>query len=265
MLGSFFHKCAIRRIPQRKRATISLSIESLEDRTVPSTFNVVNLSDHGAGSLRQAILSANAHAGADVIDFNVAGTIRLTSGALPAITGNVDIDGTTATGFAGTPTVEIDYNHFGGLQFNPTAAGSCLRSLALINATGNGVLVLGGGNMLIVGNYIGLAFDGATAAGNTGNGLELYASSGNTIGGVSTQDRNVISANHGNGIYLFASSHNQALGNYIGTDFTGTLFRGNAGNGLLLTAGARTTSSAAMRPAETIRPTLSSSALPWVI
>ena len=239
MLGLFFNKSATRRIPRRKRTTISLSIESLEDRTVPSTFAVVNLSDHGAGSLRQAIQNANAHAGADVIDFNVAGTIRLTNCALPAIMGSVNIDGTTAPGFAGTPTVEIDFNHFGGLQFNPTSTGSALRSLSLVNATGNGVMVLRGGNMVIVGNYIGLAPDGATADGNTGNGLELYASSGNTIGGVSAQDCNVISANRSNGIDIFASSNNQVLGNYIGTDSTGTLFQGNAGNGILVTNGAR--------------------------
>src|SRR4051812_28092168 len=42
-------------------------IEALEDRTVPSTFSVVTAADNGddvspvAGSLRAAILSANAH------------------------------------------------------------------------------------------------------------------------------------------------------------------------------------------------------------
>ena len=36
----------------------------LEDRTVPSTFTVLNLADSGEGSLRQAVLDANAHPGA---------------------------------------------------------------------------------------------------------------------------------------------------------------------------------------------------------
>ena len=35
-----------------------LSVEHLEDRTVPSTFTVGNLVDSGAGSLRQAVLDA---------------------------------------------------------------------------------------------------------------------------------------------------------------------------------------------------------------
>src|SRR5580704_5904725 len=76
---------------QRKRPKLSLSIELLEDRCVPSTFSVLNLNDSGAGSLRQAILNADNQPGADLINFSVAGTIRLTSGALPAITDTVDI------------------------------------------------------------------------------------------------------------------------------------------------------------------------------
>jgi len=39
-----------------------------------TTFTVTNTNDSGAGSLRQAILDANAAAGADTIAFNVSGT-----------------------------------------------------------------------------------------------------------------------------------------------------------------------------------------------
>src|SRR5689334_11586837 len=70
----------------RKRAGAGrLSLEPLEDRTVPSTFTVLNLADGGAGSLRQAILDANANPGADLIRFVAAardGTITLTNGPL---------------------------------------------------------------------------------------------------------------------------------------------------------------------------------------
>jgi hypothetical protein len=72
-----------------------LSFERLEDRTVPSTFTVQTLADSGAGSLRQAILDANANPGADVIRFAdaaSAGTIALTGGQLN-ITDNLTIDG----------------------------------------------------------------------------------------------------------------------------------------------------------------------------
>lgn len=65
------------------------------------TFTVTNASDSGAGSLRQAILDANANAGADMINFNISGagvqTITLTS-ALPTIDETVTIDGYTQPG-----------------------------------------------------------------------------------------------------------------------------------------------------------------------
>jgi hypothetical protein len=56
----------------------------LEDRTLPSTFTVLNLADSGAGSLRAAITSANTNPGADVINFagGLSGTITLTGGQL---------------------------------------------------------------------------------------------------------------------------------------------------------------------------------------
>ena len=52
-----------------RRRAARLLLEALEDRTVPSTFTVQNLADSGPGSLRQAILAANANPGADVIRF----------------------------------------------------------------------------------------------------------------------------------------------------------------------------------------------------
>src|SRR5262245_20543466 len=80
-----------------------LTLERLEDRTTPSTFTVTNISDSGAGSLRQALLDANGHNGLDTIAFNILGTglhsIRPTS-VLPLITDAVTIDGNTQPGAA---------------------------------------------------------------------------------------------------------------------------------------------------------------------
>src|SRR5215510_6743883 len=66
----------------------------LEDRTVPSTFMVTNLSDSDPGSLRAAIMGADTTPGADVIKFahGLHGTISLTSGEL-SITDDLTIDG----------------------------------------------------------------------------------------------------------------------------------------------------------------------------
>ena len=46
-------------------------LESLEGRTLFSTYAVTNALDAGAGSLRQAMLDANKHAGLDEIQFAI--------------------------------------------------------------------------------------------------------------------------------------------------------------------------------------------------
>ena len=80
--------------PAKRAPSTRLSVEHLEDRTVPSTFTVGNLADSGSGSLRAAIAAANTNPGADVIDFahGLRGTVALTSGEL-SITDDLEIDG----------------------------------------------------------------------------------------------------------------------------------------------------------------------------
>ena len=83
----------------RKRAVAAqLSVERLEDRTVPSTFTVRNLADSGPGSLRQAVLDANDRPGADLIRFAppVGCTLTLASGQL-SITDDLILDGREST------------------------------------------------------------------------------------------------------------------------------------------------------------------------
>lgn len=79
----------------RRAAPARLGVEPLEDRTVPSTFTVGNLSDSGPGSLRAAVAAANTTPGADIIRFAPAardGTIALTTGEL-LVTDHLRIDG----------------------------------------------------------------------------------------------------------------------------------------------------------------------------
>ena len=68
-----------------------LRVEVLEDRRMLAMFTVANLDDAGVGSLRQAILDANAAGGADTINFSAgSGTITLATGEM-AITDAVTI------------------------------------------------------------------------------------------------------------------------------------------------------------------------------
>lgn len=57
--------------PWKPARRARLAVEVLEDRLAPATFTVTNTADSGAGSLRQAILSANAAFGADTIAFAI--------------------------------------------------------------------------------------------------------------------------------------------------------------------------------------------------
>ncbi len=82
-----------------------LVLEPLEDRFLMAACHVVRLADlpgghdlgngNARGSLRYCITFANANPGPDTIDFNVIGTIQLTSalGGLPWLTSDMVITG----------------------------------------------------------------------------------------------------------------------------------------------------------------------------
>ncbi|MBM4072251.1 MAG: hypothetical protein FJ271_25485 [Planctomycetes bacterium] len=78
--------------------SIRLGFEVLEDRCTPAIYTVTNLADAGAGSLRQAVLNANAHAGADTIVFKdgLEGTIKLAGPGI-AISDALLLDGPGAS------------------------------------------------------------------------------------------------------------------------------------------------------------------------
>jgi Domain of unknown function (DUF4214) len=233
---------------RRSQNTFRPRLEALETRLTPTTYTVSSLADSGAGSLRAAITSVNGDSHQnDVIDFSVAGVIKLTSGPLPPITNannSVKIDGTTAPGFVNAPVVEIDNNGFAGLAIDATFVA--LASLSIVNANGPGLTLDGteeggvAGFISVTGNYIGLALDGSMAA-NSGVGLLDITPGRNTIGGTNSTDRNVISGNGGGGIQLGLSTEpfgqNSTIeGNYIGTDPTGKAAAANQGNGIFLAA-----------------------------
>ncbi len=208
-----------------------------------STFFVTNLNDSGAGSLRAAILAANAEGSPTpaIIRFSVSGTITLNSD-LPSITAATSIDATSAPSYigGGPPVVELNFNGWGGLVFATGSTGSSLLGLVVGNANGHGVIV-NSSNFTLNADYVGIRADG-TAFGNAGDGIFISAtSSNNKIGlnptGASGLVANVISGNGGNGLSLHGSSGNVIVDNHIGTSANGNSAVANGQNGILITEG----------------------------
>jgi hypothetical protein len=208
---------------------------------------VLNTLDSGAGSLRQAILDANANPGADTIDFNIAGagvdTIAPLS-PLPTITDTVTIDGTSQPGFAGQPIIQLNGASAGSADGLDITAAYCLvRGLVINSFAGTGIDIAGTGatGSLIQGNYIGTDATGTGALGNSADGIRIEGgAASNLIGGSLGADRNIISGNslHGIRIRGAGTNYNMIAGNYIGTNAAGTAALGNAQRGVNLTAGA---------------------------
>jgi len=202
----------------------------------------VNTNDSGAGSLRQAILDANANAGPDTIAFDIPGagvhTITPLS-ALPPVSETVTIDGYTQPGSSvntdpiatnAVILIEIDGSSAApanGIQF-VSHDGSLLRGVA-INRFTAGVMINGGlTGCTVRGCFLGTDATGSTALPNT----QGVASStpGTLIGGPAPADRNLIS---GNSVGISAGSNGGVIqGNLIGTDKTGTVALGNASTGI---------------------------------
>ncbi|MGO9080775.1 MAG: hypothetical protein ACLQDY_17300 [Streptosporangiaceae bacterium] len=208
-------------------------------RPAGSPYTVSTMADAGAGSLRAAIQQADSSGSPSVINFSISGTITLSS-ALPAVTADVSIDGTTAPGNSAgaAPVVAINCRGHAGLLFAVGSRGSELLGVAVDNASGNGV-TLSAGDITLNSDYIGLTPNGQ-AAGNRGDGVFLSAgSSGDHVGLNSSGDpgtvANVISGNGGSGVVLSGSSNDVVAANRIGTSPAGTSARGNGGSGIMIT------------------------------
>lgn len=122
-----------------------------------ATFNVSNLGDSGAGSLRQAIEDANAAAGADTITFQagLTGTIALTSGQLE-ITDSVDVQG------PGAAVISVNGNDASRVFYLYNSAANIAVTISGLTVTG-GNADIGAG---IVNFDEDLVLDGVTITDN---------------------------------------------------------------------------------------------------
>ncbi|MBN2392719.1 MAG: VCBS repeat-containing protein [Anaerolineae bacterium] len=107
---------------------------------------------------------------------------------------------------------------------------------------GSGIDIHGSGTMsnTVVGNYIGTDVNGTVAISNAGQGIGIWGgASWNIVGGTTPDDRNLISGNGRAGVDFDSSTtaNNAIMGNYIGTDASGTLAIPNTAEGVALWQG----------------------------
>ena len=198
-------------------------------------------------TLRAAIEESNAFSTVDVVNFampateagHAGGVWTISPGsALPDLSDQVTIDGSTQAGWTTTPVVELNGTSAGastdGLRI--TADDVTVRSLAINRFGADGIeLVSGAANALIAGNHIGVDPSGTIDRGNGARGIDLGSGSGpTTVGGTTSADRNLVSGNASDGIIIWASDNNVIIGNYIGTDVTGNASRPNDADGIAM-------------------------------
>ncbi len=204
-----------------------------------NTYTVTSTADSGAGTLRQAILDANANPGTDSIAFAIVGSgvqtiVPVT--LLPTVTETATIDGytqpgsspnTLGPGFGSDAVLKIEIS---GAALPQTNASDCLK------ITGPGVTVKGlvihscfddhieltgsADGAVIVGNFIGLDPTG-TLSGSAGvRGIRGATVDNVVVGGTAPADRNVIAG--GSNQMVNAGTAWQIQGNVIGLNAAGT-------------------------------------------
>jgi parallel beta-helix repeat protein len=160
------------------------------------------------------------------IQGNYIGTDKTGTAAIPNSANGIVI------GFGGSPAAS---------SFN-TIGGTTPGSGNLISGNSFDGIGIDGGSQgnIIQGNLIGTNASGTARLPNGFTGVNVHGGSrGTSIGGLTQQERNLISGNNGNGV-LFSDSGTTANfveGNYIGTNAAGTAILANAGYGVRLDGG----------------------------
>lgn len=231
---------------------------------VGNVYTVTTTANAGAGSLRQAILNANAHAGPDTITFAIPGAGRAItlSSALPAISGEVAIDGFSQAGvslvgsrvsaaitglnFAAAATSSylggLTVSGFKGIGIAATNAKVTVQGNTLtgnktgISLVGSPASLVGGadaalGNML-TGNTVGIALSGAC----TGTVVDRNVMKNNAVGVSLTNATGARIGVVGNTIAASTSHGVRASGNLTGTIVQANAISGTTLYGIFLTS-----------------------------
>jgi parallel beta-helix repeat protein len=236
-------------MPAAPAMLATITVNSTADGTLAT------LAANATCDLREAIEAANTNAavgqcaagtaGLDNIVFNLgAGTPSIAlADALPAINEPININGATG----GSTRVELNGTSVpAGLNALTIFAGSStIQSLVINRFSGNarGIYFGTNGDNTVKNCYIGTNAAGTAISANGGDGIWIDDTPNNTIGGATAADRNIISGNgtpNNGGSAIFISgtlaTGNKIIGNYLGTDVTGTVALPNVDNGVFMRA-----------------------------
>jgi hypothetical protein len=246
---------------KRRLVVLCLAVATLMPAAVRgTTFTVTRTEDSGAGTLRQAILDANAHAGSDTVVFHIpiadsgldlsTGTWNIRPRAeLPELQdrGTV-IDGETQTAFIGSdsnpkgPVIVVDGGSAGNTSgIILSGQRHTLRNIIIHRFRYRQVYITGDSNR-VTGCYLGCDATGTVSMGVSDGGLLIEDGHWNVIGGSAVSDGNVIGGNSDEGLEItYLSANNRVEGNLIGVRADGSGALSN-GKGVALTNGCRSNS-----------------------
>lgn len=235
-----------------------------------AVLTVTTTADAGAGSLREAIEAANATPEPDTIAFSIGGggdyqEIFLES-PLPFATAPVLIDGDSqGCDTSEGPCIRLDGGAipYPGAAANPAGlvllgGSSRVHGLHLTRFFRDELdpaIWLASADNAVTACRIGTDRSGSTtdpdgtpdSGDELGNGFGISVGrsdtggadvTGNVVGGADAADRNVIAGSTYSGVYVGHSVGTAVVGNYIGTDATGTASIANSQTGVLVGVGA---------------------------
>ncbi|MGQ7844439.1 cadherin domain-containing protein [Granulosicoccus sp. 3-233] len=198
--------------------------------------NGIYIIDHASGSQINAnIISGNGSNGVSLTGFYTT-YHQLTANRI----------GTTADGTGILGNADSGISLTSGTYGN-SIGGSTAGSGNLVSGNGyDGVTISGSytDSNDVLGNLIGTSLDGSNALANGRHGVQISnGAQDNFIGGSGLHERNIISGNTQTGITIdgnngSTTTDNAVVGNYIGTDITGSISIPNVQHGIYVKRGA---------------------------